>query len=51
MEVNPRLASLLETDEFDWDDEKHREMLLRSWVKQGSQAFRQETQSQERPVE
>lgn len=46
--MNPRLEYLLETDEFDWEDEKHREMLLRTWVKQGSQEL---TNYQEKPVD
>ncbi len=30
--VNPKLAELLERDELDWDNEKHREAYLRAWV-------------------
>lgn len=32
MTVSPRLLELLERDELDWDNEKHREAYLRAWV-------------------
>jgi hypothetical protein len=31
--VNPRLRELLEKDQLDWDDPRHREAYLRAWVK------------------
>jgi hypothetical protein len=37
--LNPRLAALLEKDELDWDDPRHREAYLRFWL---NQPFRQE---------
>jgi hypothetical protein len=30
--VSPRLLDLLERDELDWDNLKHREAYLRAWV-------------------
>jgi hypothetical protein len=30
--VNPRLAALIESGGFDWDNEKHREAYLRAWT-------------------
>jgi hypothetical protein len=30
--VSPRLLELLERDELDWNNEKHREAYLRAWV-------------------
>jgi hypothetical protein len=30
--VNPRLAELIASGRFDWDDGKHREAYLRAWV-------------------
>jgi hypothetical protein len=30
--ANPRLLELLERDELDWDDQRHREAYLRAWV-------------------
>ena len=30
--MNPRLAELLESGEFDWDNLRHREAFLRAWV-------------------
>ncbi len=33
MTVNPKLLDLLERDELDWDDERHREAYLKAWVK------------------
>jgi hypothetical protein len=30
---NPALVALLESGEFDWDNDKHREAYLRAWVK------------------
>jgi hypothetical protein len=30
--VHPRLRELLENDELDWDDERHREMYLKAWI-------------------
>jgi hypothetical protein len=32
MTASPRLLGLLERNELDWDDEKHREAYLRAWV-------------------
>lgn len=32
MTVNPRLLDLLDRDELDWDDPRHREAYLRAWV-------------------
>lgn len=32
MPVNPKLAALLESGEFDWDNEKHREAYLRAFT-------------------
>lgn len=29
---NPRLQYLLDSGEFNWDDEKHREAYLKAWV-------------------
>ena len=37
--INPKLQSLLDRDELDWDDSRHREMYLREWVNKGSKAF------------
>ncbi len=30
--VSPRLAELIGSGQFDWDNEKHREAYLRAWV-------------------
>lgn len=30
--MNPVLAELIESGEFDWDDLRHREAYLRAWV-------------------
>ena len=30
--VNPRLAELLESGQFDWDDERHRAAWLKAWI-------------------
>lgn len=30
--VHPRLAALLESGEFDWDDPRHREAYLKYWL-------------------
>jgi hypothetical protein len=30
--ASPRLLGLIERDELDWDDERHREAYLRAWV-------------------
>ena len=37
--MNQRLLELLERGELDWDDLRHREMYLRTWVKTGSGPF------------
>ena len=37
--MNPALAALIESGEFDWDDPRHREMYLRTWVKTGNGPF------------
>ena len=37
--MNPRLMALLESGDLDWDDPRHREMYLRTWVKTGNRAF------------
>lgn len=37
--VNPKLRNLLDRDELDWDDPRHREMYLREWVNKGGRAF------------
>ena len=39
MTANPRLAALLESGEFDWDDLDHRLMYLRTWAKVGNRPF------------
>jgi hypothetical protein len=31
--VNPKLAALIASGEFDWDNLQHREAYLRAWVK------------------
>ena len=30
--AHPKLAALLESGEFDWDNPRHREAYLRAWV-------------------
>ena len=30
--MNPRLAALLDSGQFDWENDKHREAYLRAWV-------------------
>lgn len=40
MTVNRRLQHLLDTDELDWDDPRHREIYLREWVNKDGKAFR-----------
>ena len=30
--MNPRLAALIDSGQFDWDNDKHREAYLRAWV-------------------
>ena len=30
--VNPRLAALIDSGQFDWENDKHREAYLRAWV-------------------
>jgi hypothetical protein len=30
--VNLRLAALIESGQFDWDNEKHREAYLKAWI-------------------
>jgi len=30
--VNPKLAALIDSGQFDWDNDKHREAYLRAWV-------------------
>lgn len=32
--MNPKLRDLLEKDELDWDDPRHREMYLKYWLSQ-----------------
>ena len=32
--MNPRLQQLLEKDELDWDDPRHREAYLKYWLSQ-----------------
>ena len=32
--MNPRLRELLERDEFDWENPRHREMYLKYWINQ-----------------
>ena len=39
MTVNPKLQHLLDTDELDWDDPRHREIYLREWVNKDGKAF------------
>ena len=33
--MHPKLAGLLESGEFDWDNPRHREAYLRAWVNDG----------------
>lgn len=42
MTVNQRLLDLLDSADFDWDNERHREAYLKAWV-QG--VFRREPES------
>lgn len=44
--VNPRLQRLLDTDELDWDDPRHREIYLREWVNKDSKAFNDDEDDQ-----
>ena len=37
--TNRRLQHLIDTDELDWDDPRHREMYLREWVNKDGHAF------------
>jgi len=37
--ANPKLQHLLDTDELDWDDPRHRELYLREWVNKDGHAF------------
>lgn len=38
--TNKKLQHLLDTDELDWDDPRHREIYLREWVNKDGKAFR-----------
>ena len=37
--INPKLERLLDMDELDWDDPRHREIYLREWVNKDGKAF------------
>ena len=40
--TNPKLQRLLDRDELDWDDPRHREMYYREWVNKDGKAFSDE---------
>lgn len=44
--VNPKLQHLIDTDELDWDDPRHREMFLREWVNKDGHAFLDEDEAE-----
>ena len=37
--TNSKLQRLLDTDELDWDDPRHRELYLREYVNKNERAF------------
>lgn len=37
--VNPKLQHLIDTDELNWDDPRHRELYLREHVNKDGRAF------------
>jgi hypothetical protein len=48
--VNPKLQHLIDTDELDWDDPRHRERYLREWVNKNGHAFLDEDDQEEAEV-